>query len=169
MPNISSVFIERVKQRAADNIVEIIDRRVKLKKAGKAYEACCPFHDEKTPSFKVSPDHGTYKCWGGCGESGRGQGIDFIMQYERVDFPEAIKMLAAELNMGPIQYDPAGSGPTDHAARSRIMAMKAAMVSAASYYSNELAKNRDVMRYLLSRGINQNDLVDFKLGFAGHE
>lgn len=166
MSNISSVFIEKVKQRAADNIVEIIDRRVKLKKAGKSFEACCPFHDEKTPSFKVSPDRGTFKCFGGCGKSGSGQGIDFIMRYERVDFPEAIKMLAAELNMGPVQYDAAGSGPTDHAARSRIMAMKAAMVSAASYYSNELAKNRDVMRYLLSRGINQNDLVDFKLGFA---
>jgi DNA primase len=82
-------FIDDLLERT--DIVEVIDSRVKLKKTGKNYSACCPFHDEKTPSFSVSPDKQFFYCFG-CGASGNS--IGFIMDYERISFPEAIDSLA---------------------------------------------------------------------------
>ena len=76
---------------ARTDIVEIVDSRVRLKKAGKNYSACCPFHDEKTPSFTVSQDKQFYHCFG-CGE--HGNAISFLMDYDRLEFVEAIEELA---------------------------------------------------------------------------
>ena len=76
---------------AAVNIVDIVGDYVTLRRKGVNYEACCPFHNEKTPSFKVSPARGIYKCFG-CGKSGNA--INFIMESESVSYPEALKMLA---------------------------------------------------------------------------
>ena len=78
------------------DIVDIIDHRVKLKKSGKNYSACCPFHDEKTPSFTVSPDKQFYYCFG-CGATGNA--IGFLMDYERASFPEAIESLAKSVGV----------------------------------------------------------------------
>jgi DNA primase len=79
-------FIDDLLERI--DIVDVIDSRVKLKKTGKNYSACCPFHDEKTPSFSVSPDKQFFYCFG-CGASGNS--IGFVMDYERLNFPEAIE------------------------------------------------------------------------------
>ena len=76
---------------AAVNIVDIVGDYVTLRRKGVNYEACCPFHNEKTPSFKVSPARGIYKCFG-CGKSGNA--INFVMESESVSYPEALKMLA---------------------------------------------------------------------------
>ena len=76
---------------AAANIVDIVGEYVTLRRKGVNYEACCPFHNEKTPSFKVSPARGIYKCFG-CGKSGNA--VRFIMDSESVSYPEALKMLA---------------------------------------------------------------------------
>ncbi|KMS94108.1 hypothetical protein BVRB_024720, partial [Beta vulgaris subsp. vulgaris] len=73
------------------DIVDVVDSRVKLRKTGKNYSACCPFHDEKTPSFTVSPEKQFYYCFG-CGASGNALG--FVMDYERLSFPEAVESLA---------------------------------------------------------------------------
>ena len=73
------------------DIVDVVDRRVKLKKSGKNYSACCPFHDEKTPSFSVSPQKQFYYCFG-CGASGNV--IGFLMELENLSFPEAVEELA---------------------------------------------------------------------------
>ena len=73
------------------DIVEVVDSRVKLKKTGKNFSACCPFHDEKTPSFTVSQDKQFYYCFG-CGASGNTLG--FLMNYERLEFPQAVESLA---------------------------------------------------------------------------
>ena len=76
---------------AAVNIVDIVGDYVTLRRKGVNYEACCPFHNEKTPSFKVSPARGIYKCFG-CGKSGNA--VNFIMESESVSYPEALRMLA---------------------------------------------------------------------------
>lgn len=76
---------------AAVNIVDIVGDYVTLRRKGVNYEACCPFHNEKTPSFKVSPARGIYKCFG-CGKSGNA--VNFVMESESVSYPEALKMLA---------------------------------------------------------------------------
>ena len=76
---------------ARTDIVEVVDNRVKLKKAGRNYQACCPFHNEKSPSFTVSQDKQFYHCFG-CGA--HGNVISFLMEYDRLEFPEAIEELA---------------------------------------------------------------------------
>ena len=76
---------------AAVNIVDIVGDYVTLRRKGVTYEACCPFHQEKTPSFKVSPQKGIYKCFG-CGKTGNA--INFVMESENASYPEALRMLA---------------------------------------------------------------------------
>ena len=73
------------------DIVDVIDRHVKLKKAGTNFKACCPFHNEKTPSFNVSPNLGIYKCFG-CGEAG--DAITFLTKHEHLSYVEALRWLA---------------------------------------------------------------------------
>ena len=87
-------FIDDLLARA--DIVELIDSRVPLKKAGKNYQACCPFHTEKSPSFSVSQDKQFYHCFG-CGE--HGNAISFLMEFDRLEFPDAIEELASHYNM----------------------------------------------------------------------
>ena len=82
-------FIDDLLSRT--DVVEIVDSRVKLKKAGKNYQACCPFHNEKSPSFTVSQDKQFYHCFG-CGA--HGNAISFIMEFDRLEFVEAIEDLA---------------------------------------------------------------------------
>ena len=87
-------FIDDLLARA--DIVELIDSRVPLKKAGKNYQACCPFHTEKSPSFSVSQDKQFYHCFG-CGE--HGNAISFLMEFDRLEFPDAIEELASHYGM----------------------------------------------------------------------
>ena len=94
---IPQAFIDELIARA--DIVEIIGSRVPLKRAGREYKACCPFHDEKTPSFWVSPDKQFYHCFG-CGAHGTALG--FLMEYDRLPFPEAVEDLAARLGLTPV-------------------------------------------------------------------
>jgi len=87
-------FIDNLIARV--DIVEVIEARIPLKKAGREYTACCPFHDEKTPSFTVSPVKQFYHCFG-CGA--HGTAISFLMDYERLSFPEAIEALARNVGL----------------------------------------------------------------------
>ena len=89
MPFIDKDFINDLSTRV--DIVEIINKRVNLKKAGKDYKACCPFHNEKTPSFTVAPDKQIFHCFG-CSESG--SAIDFVMKHDHLDFVGAIETIA---------------------------------------------------------------------------
>src|SRR6185312_8716904 len=81
---------------ARADIVELVGSRVPLKKAGREYKACCPFHTEKTPSFTVNPDKQFYHCFG-C--SAHGTALGFLMEHDRLSFPEAIEDLAARLGL----------------------------------------------------------------------
>jgi twinkle protein len=96
---ISAYTIEAIKQAA--NVVEVVGDYVKLKKSGTDYEACCPFHNEKSPSFKVHPVKGIYKCFG-CGTSG--DAIEFVMKHQNKTYPEALEILAKRYNI-PIEED----------------------------------------------------------------
>ena len=101
-------FIDELIARA--DIVEVIGSRVPLKKAGREYKACCPFHDEKTPSFWVSPEKQFYHCFG-CGAHGTALG--FLMEHDKLTFPEAVEDLAARLGLDV----PHESGGTPASAR----------------------------------------------------
>ena len=94
MPRIPQAFIEELLSRA--DIVELIDKRVPLKKQGREFAACCPFHNEKSPSFFVSPVKQFYHCFG-CGA--HGTAISFLMEYEHMEFPEAVREVASMVGM----------------------------------------------------------------------
>jgi DNA primase len=78
------------------DIVDVVSARTRLKKAGKNYSACCPFHNEKTPSFTVSPDKQFYYCFG-CGATG--SAVKFVMEFDGLEFPDAVEKLAGDLNL----------------------------------------------------------------------
>ena len=108
-------FIDDLTARA--DIVELIGSRVELKKAGREYRACCPFHNEKTPSFWVSPAKQFYHCFG-CGAHGTALG--FLMEYDKLSFPEAIEELAGRLGLDVPREaggQPDNAGSTDAALR----------------------------------------------------
>ena len=159
MARLPQAFIDQVLDRT--DIVDVVDRRVKLKKAGKNYSACCPFHQEKTPSFSVNPDKQFYYCFG-CGAGGNALG--FIMEYERMDFREAIELLAhsAGIEMPPEEADNAPQVDTQKP-------LYESMERATKLYEGFLRQHKDrksVVDYLKHRGLSGEIARDFRLGFA---
>jgi DNA primase len=159
MARLPQAFIDQVLDRT--DIVDVVDRRVKLKKAGKNYSACCPFHQEKTPSFSVNPDKQFYYCFG-CGAGGNALG--FIMEYERMDFREAIELLAhsAGIEMPPEEADNAPQVDTQKP-------LYESMERATKLYEGLLRQHKDrksVVDYLKRRGLSGEIARDFRLGFA---
>ncbi len=149
-------FIDEVLLRA--DIVEVIDARVPLKKAGKDYKACCPFHDEKTPSFTVSPTKQFYHCFG-CGA--HGTAIGFLMEYEHMSFPEAVAELAGRVGLPlPQEAQDAPARPDASADLFRVLE------EAARRYRAELRDSERAVAYLKSRGISGEVAAVFGLGYA---
>ena len=99
-------FIDDLLTRA--DVVDVINARVPLKKKGREYTACCPFHNEKTPSFTVSPNKQFYHCFG-CGV--HGSAISFLMEYEHLDFVEAVESLAESMGI-TVPREAGGKGPS---------------------------------------------------------
>lgn len=153
---IDEKFIEDLRSRV--NIVDVINAVVPLKKAGKDYKACCPFHEEKTPSFTVSESKQHFNCFG-CGSGGNV--FDFVADYQRLSFPEAVKYVAGLVNVQVIYQDNANFKPNK-----RITVLKAAMNSALSVFTATLIKNKDACLYARSRGIKGSDIEKFGIGFA---
>jgi DNA primase len=142
------------------DIVEVISGHLPLKRAGRNFKANCPFHHEKTPSFMVSPDRQIYHCFG-CGESGNA--FKFLMSYEHLDFPEAVEALAKRAGVSlPEQRD------TDAQATSLFTQLYKINELAQLFYEQNLNSpiGTGAKNYLLKRGINQDALHLFKLGFA---
>ena len=158
MPFIDRDFINDLSQRV--DIVDLINRRVPLKKGGKDYKACCPFHNEKTPSFTVVPGKQMYHCFG-CGESGGA--IDFVMKFDHLDFKEAVETVASESGISVV-YDQ-NAKPVD----ARIQRYGDLMQKASEFYHSQLkksiAKNK-VVNYAKQRGISGEIAKRFDLGFA---
>jgi DNA primase len=151
---IPQAFIDDVVARS--DIVEIIGARVPLKKAGREFKACCPFHNEKSPSFWVSPDKQFYHCFG-CGA--HGTSIGFLMQYEKMEFIDAVADLAqrAGLELPREALGPRETGGPDlHGIMARI----------ARFFEQNLADNARARKYVDARGIDVKTAANFALGYA---
>ncbi|SUP92078.1 DNA primase [Vibrio owensii] len=154
------------------DIVDIIDARVKLKKKGKNYGACCPFHNEKTPSFSVSQEKQFYHCFG-CGA--HGNAIDFIMEFERLEFVEAIEELASYLGLDVPREQRSGgggqfkSGP--QASSSEKRSLYDLMGSIAQFYRNQLKQpaSKVAIEYLKDRGLSGEIVQKFGIGYVADE
>ncbi|MEZ5554667.1 DNA primase [Haliea sp.] len=147
------------------DIVEVIDRRVKLKKTGKNYSARCPFHEEKTPSFSVNPDKQFYYCFG-CGAGGNALG--FVMDYENVDFPQAVETLASSLGL-EVPREQTRPGSPQPGREETGKPLYALLEQAARYYQKQLRSHPEAHRavdYLKQRGLTGEIAKRFDLGFA---
>lgn len=146
-------FIEDLINKA--DIVPIIEARVPLKRRGKEYVACCPFHTENTPSFSISPAKQFYHCFG-CGA--HGTVIDFMMQFERLEFPDAVESLAAELGMEVPreESESVNRKPTPYGV----------LHTAAGFYRRCLRDSPRAIEYLKSRGISGRTAAAFGIGYA---
>jgi DNA primase len=143
------------------DIVELIDERVPLKKAGKDHKACCPFHDEETPSFTVSSDKQFYHCFG-CGA--HGTAIGFLMEYDHLSFPEAVEELARRAGV-EIPREAGYTAPTPPVGPDLLELLR----EAARFYKNQLREHPESPRaidYLKGRGISGEIARDFELGLA---
>lgn len=140
------------------DIVELIGSRVPLKRKGKEYTACCPFHDERTPSFYVSPTKQFYHCFG-CGA--HGTPIKFLMEYDRLEFVDAVEELAKRLGLEV----PRESGSGREAPREG-QDLYAALDAAQKYFQRELANSEVAKRYLEKRGLDAATIEKFGIGWA---
>ncbi len=147
---ISKTSIENLKNQI--DIVDIVSSFIELKKSGANFKACCPFHGEDTPSFTVSPAKQIYHCFG-C--SNGGDAIKFVMEYEKVTYPEAIEKIAALTNFN-LEYDNNDS-----------QALNTSILDAVNnYYQNNLLSNQNALQYLNSRGITKESIDKFQIGYA---
>jgi DNA primase len=162
MGTIPSQNIEQV--AAANDIVELIGSYFPLKRAGTNFKALCPFHQEKTPSFTVSPQRQTFHCFG-CGAGG--SVFRFVMDYEHLDFPSAVRKLAARAGIPVIEEG--GSGGEDdrrHETRRTLLQLHA---EATEWFHENLVKAKigtSAREYLKKRGIDRRIANDWQLGFA---
>jgi len=151
-------FIDELLNRT--DIVEVIDARVPLKKAGREYKACCPFHGEKTPSFTVSQGKQFYHCFG-CGE--HGTAITFLMEYEHMEFVEAIEELAHRAGLEV----PREAGHVPHTPST--LPHYALLERVSEYYQTQLREHpqaRHAIAYLKNRGLSGDVAARFHIGFA---
>ena len=155
MARIPQHFIDQLIARA--DIVEVIGTRVQLKKAGREYKACCPFHNEKTPSFWVSPDKQFYHCFG-CGKHGTVLG--FLMDHDHLAFPEAVEELATRLGL-EVPHE----GGTD-APRRPDEALHELMQAVTRFYREALAREPRACDYVARRGLSAETLERFQIGYA---
>jgi len=159
-------FIDDLLARA--DIVELIDSRVPLKKAGKNYQACCPFHTEKSPSFTVSQDKQFYHCFG-CGE--HGNAISFLMEFDRLEFPDAVEELASHYNMD-VPREQSNRSPAQQKQDQKAYIQKQddyeLMAQISRFYQQQLkvATDKDVaINYLKGRGLSGEIVKRFGIGY----
>ncbi|WP_298441468.1 DNA primase [uncultured Ferrimonas sp.] len=165
-------FIDQLLARV--DIVELIDGRVKLKKAGRNYHACCPFHNEKTPSFTVAQDKQFYHCFG-CGA--HGNAIDFVMEYDRLEFPDAVEELSSQAGLEVVREQSTyRSGSGGNAPRSAPPSNSAKFTDhyslmqwAANFFQQALQQHPEkqrVIEYIQGRGLDSDTVTKFGIGFA---
>jgi DNA primase len=146
-------FIEELLGRV--DIVELIERHVPLKRSGREFQACCPFHDEKTPSFTVSPQKQFYHCFG-CGA--HGSAISFMMKYEGLEFIDAVEELARHAGL---------TVPRDAGVKQRPEESLYDILDAANrYYRSQLGQHAEASEYVHKRGLSAEIIREFDIGFA---
>jgi len=144
--------VEQIKERLPIDVV--VGSYVKLEKAGKSYKAKCPFHNEKSASFFVSPDRGGYYCFG-CGA--KGDIFSFVEQFEGLDFRGALKVLAEKAGV-KLVYDKKADSERDR--------LYQVMELATEYFEQQLVKSKEAQDYVKSRGISPATQKDFRIGWA---
>ena len=147
---IANDSIEQLKSRL--DILDVVGSYIELKKAGANYKAPCPFHDDKSPSFVVSPSKQIYHCFG-CGAGG--DSIRFVMEYEKLSYPESIEKLALQYNFS-LQY-------TDNQYQQKRSQL---LDKLNEYYQNLLTHNQNALAYLKERGIFESSIEKFGIGYA---
>jgi DNA primase len=152
----ASEDVQKIKDRLS--IVDVVGQYVKLKKAGRNYNGLCPFHKERTPSFMVSPERGTYMCFG-CGENG--DIFSFVEKLEGIDFTAALKQLAEKAGVKlERQYVP----NPEHVEKGERL--HAVCEEATKFFEKKLSEMPDVKMYLHSRGVEQETISMWRLGYA---
>jgi DNA primase len=152
--------IEEILSRV--DIVELISGYIPLKRAGRSYRALCPFHSEKTPSFMVNPERQIFHCFG-C--SAGGNAFGFVMRYERLEFPEAVELLAKKAG---VVLPKAASGARSSQSQSILTQLYKINELAANLYFEQLysAQGETALKYLTKRAVSKDSIEKFKLGFA---
>jgi DNA primase len=143
--------------RSKVDIVDVISEHVDVRKAGKNFKALCPFHSEKTPSFSISAEKQMFHCFG-CGAGG--DIVGFVMKKEGVEFLDAVKMLAERAGVAMPEAGGYGAGAEGRGAAQKVL--RAAM----QYYSSTLKKSDRALNYLRERGLSDESIVKFSLGYA---
>ena len=149
-------FIDELLARV--DIVDVIERRVPLKKAGREWTACCPFHSERTPSFYVSPAKQFFHCFG-CGA--HGSAVKFLMDYERLEFPDAVEELAQTVGLKVPR-----EGGREAAPREDKTDLYALLDAAAGWYQGELSRSNEAQAYCRKRGLDADTIARFRIGWA---
>ncbi|MEK7122021.1 MAG: CHC2 zinc finger domain-containing protein, partial [Patescibacteria group bacterium] len=145
--------VEQIKSRL--NLTDVIQSYVKLQKAGSNFKANCPFHNEKTPSFFVSPAREVWHCFG-CGAGG--DLIEFVKKIEGVEFPEALQMLADRAGVELKKEDPR--------LRSERVRLFKLLEAAVGFYESQLEENGAAREYLAGRGLKSETIKNFRVGYA---
>ncbi len=151
-------FIQELLNRL--DIVDVVERYVPLKKAGANYVACCPFHNEKTPSFSVSPAKQFYHCFG-CGA--HGSAIGFVMEHQGLSFPEAVEDLAKHIGL-PVPHESNQREQETRAAQAAGLPQM--MQQALHYYREQLKHSEKAIAYFKGRGVSGEIAARFGLGYA---
>ncbi len=149
----SSSSVEKIKENL--DVEQVIGAYVKLEKAGGNYKGRCPFHNEKSPSFFVSPGRGTYYCFG-CGA--KGDIFTFVQEFEGLDFVGALKMLAEKAGVTLEEYAPKKSATGE--------SLHDALESATKYFEQNLKDKKEAIAYLKKRGLNDETIAKWRLGYA---
>lgn len=153
--SIPKSFIQELIART--DIVPLIAERLSLKKSGTTYKACCPFHQEKTPSFCVSEPRQTYHCFG-CGE--HGNVVGFLMAYDHMTFREAVEYLAHQQGLAVPEEGGGSEAPiTDPI-------LYSLMETVSDYYQKQLRNSQEAIDYLKNRGLNGQIVKQFGIGFS---
>ena len=163
---ISRASIDQI--TVATDLVSLIGEYANLKKKGANWEACCPFHDEKSPSFKVNPAKGIYKCFG-CGKGG--DGISFVMDIESMGYVESLRFLAKKYNI--ILEESETDLKEDQAKQSEKEALQIVMNFAQEFFKrnlNETEEGKTIgLTYFKERGLRADIIENFGLGYALNE
>ena len=152
---IAQSFIKELLDRA--DIYEVVNRRVPLQQKGASAWACCPFHNEKSPSFSVNRERGFYHCFG-CGE--HGNAISFLMKYENLPFVDAVEKLASEFSM-QVRYE--GGAPKPKSGKPRLSEI---MQRAMEFYRDKFNSDKFSQDYLHDRGLKDETIERFGIGFS---
>ena len=154
-------FIEKV--RFSNDIIDVVSEYTNLKKSGQSYKGLCPFHDEKTPSFNVSPDQQLYYCFG-CGVGGNI--FNFIMEVEGLNFSEAVEFLAERANIELPQQSNSQARQRKRSQRNKLLKIHKLATQFYNYLLLESELGRQAYNYLVERGFDEETIEKFQLGFA---